>query len=105
MKKYITKISLFVAATLFSVQLNYAQCPNNNTQYLTSNAPTVVGSTVTLSTCMYGGEYRLVNNLQAGYVYSFETCGDTDFDTQMTIYDNSTGALVGYNDDFCGLTI
>lgn len=103
MKKYITKISLFVAATLFSVQLNYAQCPNNNTQYLTSNAPTVVGSTVTLSTCMYGGEYRLVNNLQAGYVYSFETCGDTDFDTQMTIYDNSTGALVGYNDDFCGL--
>ena len=82
---------------------SYAQCSNSNIQYGTSNAPTTVGSLTTLSTCMYGGEYRLVNNMQAGSQYSFETCGDTDFDTQLTIYDNVTGAVVAYNDDFCGL--
>jgi len=85
------------------VQTTFAQCPNNNVQYGTSNAPTTVGVLTTLSTCMYGGEYRLVNGLVAGSQYSFETCGDTDFDTQISIYDNTTGAAVAYNDDFCGL--
>ena len=52
---------------------------------------------------MYGGEYRYVYGLTAGFTYSFETCGDTDFDTQVTIYDATTGSAVAYNDDFCGL--
>ena len=103
MKRHITKISVFIAAFLFGFQVNYAQCPNTNTQFGTSNAPTAVGTLTTLSTCMYGGEYRLVNGLQAGSIYSFETCGDTDFDTQITVYDNTNGSLVAYNDDFCGL--
>ena len=90
-------------ATLIIAQTAFAQCPNNNSQYGTSNAPSTVGVLTTLSSCMYGGEYRLVNNMQAGSQYSVETCGDTDFDTQLTIYDNSTGAVVAYNDDFCGL--
>jgi len=46
-------------------------------RYGMSNAPTTVGATVTLSTCMYGGEYRLINNMQSGSRYSFETCGGT----------------------------
>ncbi|MFL2571050.1 MAG: T9SS type A sorting domain-containing protein [Parvicellaceae bacterium] len=103
MKRHITKISVFIAAFLFGFQVNYAQCPNTNNQFGTSNAPTSVGTLTTLSTCMYGGEYRLVNGLQAGSIYSFETCGDTDFDTQITVYDNTNGSLVAYNDDFCGL--
>ena len=86
-----------------SMGLVNAQCPNNNIQFGTSNAPTTVGVTVTLSSCMYGGEYRLVNNMVAGSQYRFETCGDSDFDTQITIYDAVTGAFLGYNDDFCGL--
>ena len=89
-------------ATLIIAQTTFAQCPNNNTQYGTSNAPTTVGVLTTLSSCMYGGEYRLVNNMVAGSQYSVETCGDTDFDTQLTIYDNSTGAVIAYNDDFVG---
>ena len=102
MKNILYKLlSCFV--TLMVVQTSFAQCPNNNSQYGTSNAPTTVGVLTTLSTCMYGGEYRLVNNLVAGSQYSFETCGDTDFDTQISIYDNVTGAVVAYNDDFCGL--
>ncbi len=41
--------------------------------------------------------------MQAGSTYTFETCGDTDFDTQLTIFNDASGAVVGYNDDFCGL--
>ena len=88
---------------IFSFNGTFAQCPNNNTQFGTSNAPNAVGVLTTLSTCLYGGEYRLVNNLVAGSTYSFETCGDTDFDTQLTVYDDVTGAFVEFNDDFCGL--
>ena len=76
---------------------------NNNTQFGTSNAPNAVGVLTTLSTCLYGGEYRLVNNMVAGSTYSFETCGDSDFDTQITVYDDVTGAFIEFNDDFCGL--
>ena len=90
-------------ATLIIAQTAFAQCPNNNYQYGTSNAPSTVGALTTFSTCMYGGEYRLVNNMQAGSQYSLETCGDYSFDTQLTIYDASTGAFIAYNDDFCGL--
>ena len=78
-----------------------AQCPNDNTQFGTST-PTCDGNTQTLTSCIFGGEYRLVN-LDPNTEYTFSTCSDTDFDTQMTIYDNVTGAVVGYNDDFCGL--
>ena len=102
MKNILHKL-LACFVTLVFVQTSFAQCSNTNTQYGSSNAPSTVGVLTTLSTCMYGGEYRLVNNLVAGSQYSFETCGDTDFDTQITIYDATTGALVAYNDDFCGL--
>jgi len=95
--------SITCFAMLFMAQAAEAQCPNNNSQFGTSNAPSTVGVLTTLSSCMYGGEYRLVNNMQAGSQYSVETCGDSDFDTQITVYDNSTGAVVAYNDDFCGL--
>ena len=81
-----------------------AQCPNNNTQYGSSSAASwSVGTWNTLSYCLYGGEYRYVYGLQAGFTYSFQTCGDSDFDTQITVYDAVTGAVVAYNDDFCGL--
>jgi len=86
--------SITCFAMLFMAQAAEAQCPNNNSQYGTSNAPSTVGVLTTLSSCMYGGEYRLVNNMQAGSQYSVETCGDSDFDTQITVYDNSTGAVV-----------
>ena len=101
MKLKIYSIHLF-AFLIFSIGQGYAQCPNDNTLYNSSNAPNTIGTLVTLSSCLYGGEYRLVNNLVSGNQYSFETCGDTDFDTQITIYDNVTGAYIGYNDDFCG---
>ena len=93
--------ALFVL--LLSTTFVLAQCPNNNTSFGTSTAPSSVGVLTTLTSCLYGGEYRTVTGMQAGSVYSFETCGDSDFDTQITVYDASTGALVAYNDDYCGL--
>ena len=103
MKRILFNIAA-VAVMLGFAFNSQAQCANNNTQFGTTNASGwVEGQLNTLSFCMYGGEYRLVTGLTAGFTYSFETCGDTDFDTQITLYDNVTGAVVGYNDDFCGL--
>ena len=99
----ISVIGLLSLLTTLTPLTNYSQCPNNNTLYGSSGAPTTIGSTSTLTTCIWGGEYRLVTGLVAGSLYSFETCGNSAFDTQITIYDNVTGAYVAYNDDFCGL--
>ena len=103
MKRILFNIAA-VAVMLGFAFNSQAQCANNNSQFGTTNASGwTEGVTNTLSFCLYGGEYRLVTGLSAGSTYSFETCGDSDFDTQITIYDNVTGAVVGYNDDFCGL--
>lgn len=102
MKNILYKLlSCFI--TLVFVQTSFAQCSNTNTQYGSSAAPSTVGVTTVLSSCMYGGEYRYVYNMQAGSQYSFETCGDSDFDTQITVYDASTGSFIAYNDDYCSL--
>ena len=71
----ITAIGLLSLLTALIPLTIYSQCPNNNTLYGTSGAPTGIGSTSTLTTCLYGGEYRLVTGLVAGSQYSFETCG------------------------------
>lgn len=101
MKKLYTLLGM-VGLIAFSTT-SIAQCANDNVQFGTSNAPTASNPVVTLTTCIFGGEYRLVTNMQAGSVYTFETCGDTSFDSQITVYNANTGALIAYNDDACGL--
>ncbi len=76
-----------------------AQCGNDNTQFGTSTITCGAGSTV-LTTCIYGGEYRLVN-VTMGNTYTFSTCGDTDFDTQITLFNDAGGSYLAYNDDGC----
>lgn len=49
---------------------------------------------------MYGGEYALVNVVM-GNTYTFSTCDFASFDTEITLYNNSGGAALGYNDDGC----
>ena len=67
MKTFNNKMKIIMLGLFCAVFSNasYAQCSNTNYQYGTSNAPSTVGSLTTLSSCMYGGEYRLVNNMQA----------------------------------------
>lgn len=86
----------------FGLSSLQAQCAFNNVPFGSDAAPTVLNDPDILTTCIYGGEYREVTNLQAGSTYRFETCGDSDFDTQITIFDASGSTSLAYNDDFCG---
>ncbi len=100
MKKMINFKGLaLVFATFFSVASVNAQCPNNNANYgtISSIAP---GATATVY-CMYGGE-RATVAVVSGSTYTFSTCGGT-WDSQLSIYNASTGVFVAYNDDFCGM--
>ena len=75
-----------------------SQCANNNT-FLADLTPSSCPGSATNS-CLQGGQYVTVN-VVSGTTYTFSTCGDTDFDTQLTLYNGAT--FVGYNDDACGL--
>lgn len=72
------------------------QCANDNTAIaggpINPNCP----GTTTVP-CVQGGQYALLN-VTAGYQYTFATCGAT-FDTQITLYNNTGGVSLGYNDD------
>ncbi|MFH1321817.1 MAG: PKD domain-containing protein [Bacteroidota bacterium] len=62
--------------------------------------PTGVGNTQT-SACIYGGEYNTFTAC-AGAEYTITTCGDPDFDTQLTIYEPDGVTVAGYSDDYVG---
>jgi len=73
-----------------------SQCAQNNTLIGTVTPPCPGTST---TSCINGGQYINVN-VVAGNDYTFSTCGNTAFDTQITVYNGAT--VIGYNDDDCG---
>lgn len=93
----------FATLLLFFGITTYAQypCANNNVLYATGNAPTILGDSV-FAPDIYGGEYIILNNMVAGNIYKISTCNNSNFDTQISIY-NSSGTAVAYNDDWCGM--
>jgi hypothetical protein len=84
-----------------SIGQMFGQCPNDNTAIaggaITPNCPGI-----TDVPCVNGGQYALVN-VVAGNNYEFSTCAAT-YDTQVTLYNETGGASLGYNDDsgLCG---
>lgn len=52
---------------------------------------------------MSGGNYTTFN-VVAGLTYTWSTCGDTDFDTELTLFQGTgcSGTELAYNDNFCG---
>ena len=80
----------------------FGQCAFDNTYYETVAAPTVSGATVT--TLLYGGEYTRVTGMVPGNVYEVTTCGETAFDSQITIYNGDGSELWAFNDDFISCT-
>ena len=105
MKKIILLLSLVFFAGSYS-SLN-AQCSTGSASYgqfpsSTQFAPTSVGIATTITGCSWAGEYMRMSGLQAGAVYTFTLCGNS-IDTQLTIRNWNTGAVVAYNDDFCGV--
>ena len=102
MKKIIFLMTvLLTVGSSWSVE---AQCSPNTSRYpsATQNAPTVVGANQIITTGNWAGEFYQVTGLQAGAVYTWSLCG-ASYDTQLTIRDFNTGAVVAYNDDNCGL--
>ncbi len=99
--KSLAGIALAMFLGIFSTQHAQAQCPDDNAYYFSTSVTCGIGLQI-LDGCIYGGEYLLVS-VTAGNTYTFETCGDSDFDTQITLYDDFGGGPYGYNDDFCGL--
>ena len=98
-KRY-PKILLICFLTLTVSNSNiFAQCPGVGNNACTSNAPTVISSSVSCTPPADQGGRRnfLINNMVAGCTYRIDNCG-SGFDTQMTIR-NSSGTAVDYNDD------
>ena len=90
---------LLAIALLVSYGHAQAQCANDNV--LTGAAVNVpCPGTITVP-CVQGGQYALVN-VTNGNIYTFSTCTSTAFDTQITLFNNTGGAALGYNDDLCG---
>lgn len=100
--KALLQFTLSVLLILAMRSQAHAQCANDNVQWLSSTV-TCGAPAQTLTSCIYGGEYRLVNGIVVGNTYVFSTCGNTSFDTQITLYNEAGGAALAYNDDFCGL--
>ena len=82
----------------------FSQCYNCGSQYPSATQSITCGSSMTVTTCAFGGEYS-VYNVVAGNTYTWSTCGDSDFDTQLTLFQGScgSGTVLAYNDDGCGL--
>ncbi|MFN6380121.1 MAG: T9SS type A sorting domain-containing protein [Flavobacteriales bacterium] len=99
MNQTFTKIRLFFLAVFIGIasQEAMAQCANNGVFY-DDLTPIGVGLTNAAATgCAYGGEYYTVS-VVAGNTYNFNTCG-ASYDTQLTLRNNATGALLDYDDD------
>ncbi|MGM0649472.1 MAG: PKD domain-containing protein [Bacteroidota bacterium] len=94
----------FILITLFFGVNNYvyAQCSYDNTLDTTWVAPGSLGDSVSTD-CIYAGKFIRVTGMVSGEVYQISTCGNTNFDSQITIYPAGGGSPVGYNDDACGL--
>ena len=72
-----------------------AQCANDNTLTGAAVTPNCPGTTNV--PCVQGGQYTLIN-VVAGNTYTFSTCG-ASFDTQITLFNNTGGGALGFNDD------
>lgn len=95
------KILLIVIA-LFFTNVVLSQCSNFVAQYPSGIQSTTSSTLSVISTCMYGGEYA-VCSVVSGESYVWTTCGDTDFDSQITLWNAEHTTSYGYNDDDCGL--
>jgi subtilisin-like proprotein convertase family protein len=103
MKKILQLFTLTLLAVLVFGNQAQAQCPNNNVLFTQYSAPTTIGASVGSEVCIYAGEYYLLNNMQAGSTYRISSCGSTNIvDTRLTVYANSGGPALAFNDDFCG---
>jgi gliding motility-associated-like protein len=89
--------TLILILSFFFLSYNFAQCPNDNLFSLNATPP--CPGTQTVSNVSGGSSYTV--DVVSGNTYTFSTCGNTAFDTQITLYNGA--AVIGFNDDACGL--
>ncbi|MCX7955187.1 MAG: hypothetical protein N3A01_08370, partial [Bacteroidales bacterium] len=103
MKKVLVLIFIFI--NFINAFLAFSQCTNCNSNYPSGTFSISPGQTNTVTTCAWGGDYAYYS-VVAGNTYTWSTCGDSDFDTQLTLFQGTCGGTVlAYNDDAsgCGL--
>ncbi len=100
MIKQLLKLALVAFAFLLAQSAAYAQCANDNV--LVAGSLTPPGVSLTANQVFFSGQYVLAS-VEGGANYTISTCSNSNFDSQITVYNNTTGALIAYNDDFCGL--
>ena len=90
----------YLAIILFALfQVNsFGQC-NNNNSYDGALSLSSAGDTDSKS-CVKGGKYYTLD-VVSGETYEFSTCGG-NWDTYLTLYRDSNGSLLAFNDDYCG---
>ena len=103
MKNIYKNLITLTLLLLGSISLQ-AQCPYNNSLYVSIGAPSTIGASVG-EECIFPGEYIRVTGMQACSTYRISTCNTTDVaDTRVTVYaQGGAGGALTFNDDFCGL--
>jgi gliding motility-associated-like protein len=76
-----------------------AQCPYDNT-FSGFDLTPATDPGDTMNWCVNVGTYT-TTNVTAGNYYIFTTCGSW-FDTELTLYTQGGGTVLGYNNDACG---
>jgi len=104
MKIFLLSISIYLVVAMMGSAYSQCPCTSSGTQYpLGIMTPTNYWQTAT--TCQYAGEYGLYY-VTYGYSYEWSYCstdgGSATWDTQLSLYDNSTLACLAFNDDYCG---
>jgi hypothetical protein len=98
----LTYASLLLTLLLSTGSVSWSQCYNCSANFPTGTFSTTSNSLVTVNTCIYGGEYSNYS-VTSGQNYTWTTCGDNSFDTQLTLFSGGCGGTVlGYSDDACG---
>lgn len=98
MLRSLEKKLFFLFLAIVSPLLVAGQCGYGGVNY-GDVTPAGLGSTTVLNNVWGGDQYSL--QATAGCTYEISMCG-TSWDTQITVF-NPSLAVVGYNDDFCGL--
>lgn len=93
------RLLLLAFCSVFFSQAIFAQCGDDNV--LVPGDLTPPGLSQSTSLTFGAGEYVTAYVL-TGATYSVTTCGNSAFDTQLTVFD-AGGNVLAYNDDYCGL--
>src|SRR6188768_2028971 len=95
---HVLTLAVFI---LVSTLIKAQPCAFSSFSYSGIITQSIPGSNV-VTPAITMGKYLLVNVYQ-GRSYTFSMCGLAgQFDAVMTIYQESTGTLIGFDDDFCG---